>query len=156
MYQINSLDQNIDSLLELSDYNEARLRLERLSRRIYGRCHMNNKPIEFMVDTGADATVIDKKLLDEIGGTLDNSLGSRFVYLGDGQKYETLGRASIDIKLGTYCTQVPVMVFEDLGGLCVLGNDVLATCPATKQILDKLRDLLEEYTDKCEDLAKLE
>ena len=105
---------------------------------ITGSCMLDGQSTHFMMDTGANKTVMDVKLLNE-----DQRKEIRHVpftvILADGSRVPAMGLRKSLIKLGPHELEVDVLVTENLHEGCLLGIDFLARCPMTKDLIEQLR-----------------
>jgi hypothetical protein len=105
---------------------------------ITGSCMLDGQSTHFMMDTGANKTVIDVKLLSEEQRKEIRHVPFT-VILADGSRVPAMGLRKSLIKLGSHELEVDVLVTENLHEGCLLGIDFLARCPMTKDLIEQLR-----------------
>ena len=134
----NQKFQNGSQQYNTSSTNMFHLNKIEYTNAITGSCMLDGQSTHFMMDTGANKTVIDVKLLNE-----DQRKEIRHVpftvILADGSRVPAMGLRKSLIKLGSHELEVDVLVTENLHEGCLLGIDFLACCPMTKDLIEQLR-----------------
>ena len=101
---------------------------------ITGNCALDGKQTRFLMDTGANKTVIDVRLLND--EQKDEIVPSPFrVILADGSRVPVLGLRKSNIQLGRHSVNLNVLVTENLHEGCLLGRDFLQICPSTRELI---------------------
>ena len=86
--------------------------------------HLSN----VLVDTGAAVTLVDSKVINQLGiVSLDaaSSVGVSSLVSAGGKPLDLRGTIVIEFALGTICFSAPVLVVSGLTESCLLGADVL-------------------------------
>ena len=106
-------------------------------REIRGTCRMNDTIVEFVTDTGACRTIIDESTLNLIKGSLLEN-NTRNFRTADGYQIETLGFTRVKLQIDKYQCYTEVLVVKKLVNNCLLGMDILHSCPLISETIKKL------------------
>ena len=97
-----------------------------------------------MADTGCTLTIVDRKVLENASGTIDDIQPSVYTcIIADGRPTAIIGQKRVKITVGkNKSVYHNVLVSPNLYKDCLLGLDVLGSCPLTKDLIQELRDRL--------------
>ena len=102
--------------------NQFRCNRVEYTSTITGHCVLDGTQTRFLMDTGANKTVIDARLLNL--EQKDEIRPAEFrVILADGSKVPVLGLRRSKIQLGKHLVELDVLVTENLHEECLLGID---------------------------------
>ena len=99
---------------------------------------INNLNSSFLVDTGTPITIISEDLAEELGATIEPISPDTNIFYADGAKAEVRGKTLINFQIAAFIAQFFVLVVRNLSEKCLVGLDVLYTCPATAKCLKKI------------------
>jgi predicted aspartyl protease len=116
--------------------NLVKIRAVRMSEQMTGYCNVDGKICKFLADTGAQRTVIDVSVLNDMNNI--NECLFR-VQLADKSEAAVLGVKKCSITLGYHTVQVEAIITKNVSHNCLLGLDFLNKCPTTKVHLDGLQ-----------------
>ena len=118
-------------------------RLNRVSyvNMITGHCKVDNVSTYFLMDTGANKSVIDVKLFTEEQKLVIVPSPYKVVH-ADGTKTSVLGTKWCKVTLKDTSIDVEVLVTENLHEGCLLGMDFLSNHPYTKNLIDELQNVV--------------
>ena len=115
---------------------------------ITGHCALDGKQTKFLMDTGANKTVIDVRLLNS--DQRDEIIPSEFrVILADGSRVPVLGLRRSKVRLGKHTVELDVLVTEKLHEGCLLGIDFLQKCPSTCDLIQQLKFVAKD--NECQE-----
>ncbi len=110
---------------------------------ITGHCVLDGLQTRFLMDTGANKTIIDARLLNEVQRNEIRPAEFR-VILADGSKVPVLGLRKSKVQLGKHIVDLDVLVTENLHEGCLFGIDFLSRCPSTKELIQQLMCVAKE------------
>ena len=102
---------------------------------------LNNVSVQYIPDTGATISVISENVAKAIGAEIKPYDRTKIkVITADGKEVkDILGFAEVDVILGNQkLERVKMLVFKNATNPCLIGRDVLATHPDTKQHLEAI------------------
>ena len=113
---------------------------------ITGTCKINNKPVQFLLDTGSNRTLVQASILN-----VDNQQVQPFqhpVYTANGQKVPIIGskRCKIQLDSNWSCT-IDVLITNSMIRECIIGMDVLLRYPRIQNTILNLKQTIEECTN---------
>lgn len=101
-------------------------------RELRGSCRINGVYCDFLTDTGAQRTIVQKKLIpEEMWYTILPT--TLTMVMAAGAEVPLFGELDCNIELGGTLTQCRILVTDDLNATCLLGMDVLTKCPLTRE-----------------------
>ena len=115
-------------------------------------CDINGKLIECVVDTGASMSIINKNLIKDSlrNGKTHIKPTNLEVITATGERAGVLGTAKCKVKINNTVCYADFLVAPNMLQDTLLGMDVLATCPATKNHIIALRNAFKQC-DKIEE-----
>ena len=141
--QNNSTTVKNDSLgSQHAPTNFFRLNRVEATNQLVGHCKIDGKSVKFLADTGATKTIIDVNMLATNSNALIKPANIK-VILADGTPVDVLGVKTCTIQLGNYILDLEVLVTRNLYENCLLGFDFLMKCPATKEHITGLQQVLD-------------
>ena len=107
---------------------------------------MNQKSVMFTTDTGSPVTIISERIFNIIEAKFNLSPIRHNITVANRSAAIILGYADIILQLKYFQTRAEVIVVKDLSRDCLLGMDLLESCPLTKEPIKQLRAVLEGKT----------
>ena len=111
-----------------------------------GRCRINGKEIQFLLDTGSVKTIISQEVATLTGVMIRK--GSMSATTCIGSEIEVVGEAEVEIDLMGHRSNAQVMIVKGLANECLLGCDLLRKHPQTTDSMERLGQLLEESANQ--------
>ena len=111
-----------------------------------GRCRINGKEIQFLLDTGSVKTIISQEVATLTGVMIRK--GSMSATTCIGSEIEVVGEAEVEIELMGHRSNAQVMIVKGLANECLLGCDLLRKHPQTTDSMERLGQLLEESANQ--------
>ena len=94
---------------------------------------MNQKSVMFTTDTGSPVTIISERIFNIIEAKFNLSPIRHNITVANRSAAIILGYADIILQLKYFQTRAEVIVVKDLSRDCLLGMDLLESCPLTKE-----------------------
>jgi hypothetical protein len=92
----------------------------------FANLKINNKNCKVIIDSGAEATLVDSKVATQLGLTIQRDDQSPVRYVtANGEYLKTLGWSMIEVKIGSYKFRQKCVVIGNLCSNILLGTDVL-------------------------------
>ena len=115
--------------------------------RIKGKCRINGVKVDYLFDTGADMSIIDKSVFQLTNAEIVDPSFTTPVMSGSGRiKIECL--AKINITIAKHTLSAHVLVVNNFSEKCLIGNDISNRHPQFKVALQKLRKICEASEDE--------
>ena len=111
-----------------------------------GRCRINGKEIQFLLDTGSVKTIISQEVATLTGVMIRK--GSMSATTCIGSEIEVVGEAEVEIDLMGHRSNAQVKIVKGLANECLLGCDLLRKHPQTTDSMERLGQLLEESANQ--------
>ena len=108
---------------------------------------MDQVSVKFIVDTGCPITIINEQTFKHIGAKYINKRVEHMVKTANGSQAKVLGYTNVKLQLNNYSIETTVIVVCGLVKDCLLGMDVLESCPLTANIIAQLRHILESKSN---------
>ena len=136
--------KQVETEIYFKSNNSTDPSIKKLIDEIGGVCLIDGKEVNFMADTGCTLTVVDKRVLADQNGVIANMEPSPYTcIIADGQPTAIMGQKRVKITVGNNkSTYHNVLISPHLAKDCLLGLDVLESCPLTKDLLQELRTRL--------------
>ena len=109
---------------------------------------MDSVSVKFIVDTGCPITIINEQTFKHIGATFIDTPVQHSVKTANGNQAKVLGYAKIKLQIKNYIIPSQVVVVNGIVKDCLLGMDMLESCPLTVKIIAQLRFLLESKSSR--------
>jgi hypothetical protein len=109
---------------------------------------MDSVSVKFIVDTGCPITIINEQTFKHIGATFIDTTVQHSVKTANGNQAKVLGYAKIKLQIKNYIIPTQVVVVNGIVKDCLLGMDMLESCPLTAKIIAQLRFLLESKSSR--------
>lgn len=109
---------------------------------INGQCLLDNKLVNFVVDTGSPITRINERVLTTTD-LLKLRPASFQIYTANGGTCNVLGEKTCKIQLGETETFLSVLVVKNLQNDCLLGLIYLTVSPITRKSINKLKEQID-------------
>ena len=103
---------------------------------------MNQVLVKFTTDTGSPVTIISEQTFNKIGAAFTNAPIKHRITVANQTPAYILGYTNIQIQIENYSTCAEVIVLQNLNKDCLLGMDLLETCPLTKEPIKQLKIVL--------------
>ena len=107
---------------------------------------MNQTSVKFTMDTGSPVTIISEQIFYRIGANFKRSPIRHQITVANSSTAQIVGYADINLQIKFYEIRAEVIVVKDLNKDCLLGMELLETCPLTKEPIKQLRAVLEGKT----------
>ncbi len=107
---------------------------------------MNQTSVKFTMDTGSPVTIISEQIFYRIGANFKRSPIRHQITVANSSTAQIVGYADINLQIKFYDIRAEVIVVKDLSKDCLLGMELLETCPLTKEPIKQLRAVLEGKT----------
>jgi hypothetical protein len=136
--------KQVETEIYFKSNNSTDPSIKKLIDEIGGVCLIDGKEVNFMADTGCTLTVVDKRVIADQNGVIANMEPSPYTcIIADGQPTAIMGQKRVKITVGNNkSTYHNVLISPHLAKDCLLGLDVLESCPLTKDLLQELRTRL--------------
>ena len=115
---------------------------------ILGVCLINGREVNCTVDTGAMATIVQQRFVQEDiekGNVKVEHCTERFVS-ANGVPVHIARKVECDLQIGANNLKHKIYVSVDIVDECLLGIDVLSICPSSKDFVAGLRRMFENGT----------
>ena len=110
-------------------------------KEINGSCLIDDRLVTFTADTGCTITVVNKAVLENDKGQIEDLMPCNFsCIIADGQPAAIMGQKRVKLVVGKKACYTDVLVSPNLYKECLLGMDVLSTCPLSKDLISGLKD----------------
>ena len=127
---------NYKVALENLNQHLASLDLDYL-KEIEGKCFVDGKMLEYLLDCGATRTIIHSSHFEN--NDLTNLKEAKFsAFAANGEQLKINGIKKCRFELGDFNKEAEVLISDDIGADCILGMDIISTCPAYKDLIAKL------------------
>ena len=148
---------------EQSNYMSARVRKAVVSvmskikefDEIRGSCLINNLKREFLMDTGAQRTIINPRILNEEERSKVRMTNVRMV-TATGWEGNCVGVWRTKIQHGEYTCLMDILVSEELHEDCIIGMDFLRTSTTTKDYLYALKKAIDDGSAFVQEMKNIE
>ena len=105
---------------------------------------MNEVLVKFVTDTGSPVTIINEQTRIKIGAIVNTNVNKKHKMItANGATSKILGSARAKLRIKEWETEADVLVIENLVKDCLLGLDILESCPLTSRPMKNLREALE-------------
>ena len=94
---------------------------------------MNQTSVKFTMDTGSPVTIISEQIFYRIGANFKRSPIRHQITVANSSTAQIVGYADINLQIKFYEIRAEVIVVKDLSKDCLLGMELLETCPLTKR-----------------------
>ena len=98
--------------------------------------------MKFVTDTGCPVTIISEQTRAKIGARVNVNSTQNKIITANGSTSKISGNAKIKLRVHNWEVEMEVMVVENLMKDCLLGLDVLESCPITSTPMRNLREAL--------------
>ena len=119
---------------------------EMLDDSIEGTCLINELPITFTIDTGAQITVISENVYNALSNPSPLEKVPNLISGAGGAGLEVLGKTYAQLRIGEAAIFTFLVVIKDLVSDCLLGMDLLLQFPYFKQPLNQLKDAVKQLS----------
>ena len=103
---------------------------------------MDSVSVKFIVDTGCPVTIINEHTFKHIGASFVNRPIEHTVNTANGSQAKVLGYAKVKLQIKNYSVSTIVVVVNGILKDCLLGMDLLESCPLTAKVIEQLHHLI--------------
>ena len=108
---------------------------------------INNRPVEFLIDTGCDKTIVHISAIN----INDNRYGKLEpcpfkVITANGSRTKIIGQKRYKISIGNWNCITDLIISTNTVRKCILGIDILELCPYTQAAIQTLRENVKVNT----------
>ena len=126
-----------------------------INNQITGICKINEKPVNFLLDTGSNRTIVNINAID-VNNNVNGKLYklNQNVLTANGQLVLIIGVKRCKLQINNFSCVMEILVVQNLVKECIIGMDFIMQCPSTNKIVTKLRDFVEDNINTESDLNK--
>ena len=126
---------------ELTDKVQQTQRTLQHVQEIYGTCRIDDNLCSYLLDTGSNRTVVHKRIFS--ASALKDVIPVNFqVLTANGELANIIGQKRCQLQLGSTTCVADFLIAGDLYNDCLLGMDVLTTCPLTQTAIQQLYNVV--------------
>ncbi len=103
-------------------------------------------PVKFTTDTGCPVTIVSEKIFNKLEIKYNKNPLRHRITVANKTNANIVGYANVDIQIKNWTIETEIIVVQNLSKDCLLGMNLLETCPLTKEPIKQLRHALEGKT----------